>query len=330
MSPTMLATAARVLYRLLERNGLEPDAVFLDCGLDPLKLRDPRARYPIANIRAAWRAADAHIAKPCWGLEGGALWRPTDFHALGYAFLASRTLQSALKRIARYHVVVAQDICIEIEKTDTAFAFTYGTAAGATEEVASLQDSRCSVILRMCRDVYGPDLRLLEAALAHGWRSCSYESHFGCPVRYDAPRCGLTFPRKSVERPLPAENRALAQQNDKILQEFVRCLSEVSMTARVRRVVIDELPSGKPSAQQVAHALALTSRTLQRKLQHEDTNFEEVIEGVRKELAQQYMRSGEYDLLELTYLMGFCNLPAFSRAYKTWTGRSPSEDLPKG
>ena len=44
MSPTMLATAARVLYRLLERNGLDPDAVFLDCGLDPLKLRDPRVK----------------------------------------------------------------------------------------------------------------------------------------------------------------------------------------------------------------------------------------------------------------------------------------------
>ena len=67
-------------------------------------------------------------------------------------------------------------------------------------------------------------------------------------------------------------------------------------------------------------------RTLQCKLQDEGTTFDEVIEGVRKELAQRYVCSGEYDLLEVTYLMGLSTLPAFSRAYKKWTGRTPGED----
>ena len=69
-------------------------------------------------------------------------------------------------------------------------------------------------------------------------------------------------------------------------------------------------------------------RTLQRKLQQEGTTFEEVVESVRRDLAQDYVRSGDFDLLEITYLMGFSTLPAFSRAYKTWTGQPPSEHLP--
>jgi AraC-like DNA-binding protein len=72
--------------------------------------------------------------------------------------------------------------------------------------------------------------------------------------------------------------------------------------------------------------LALAPRTLQRKLQEEGTTFQEVSDAVRKDLARQYIQSGEYDLSEVTYLTGFANPSAFSRAYKAWTGRTPSED----
>jgi len=98
---TMLATAARILHRLLLQNGLDADALFLDCGLDPLKLSVPRARYPLDRNRALWRLAHERIKDPCWGLAAGEVWRQTDYHALGCAFLASRTLESALDRLER-------------------------------------------------------------------------------------------------------------------------------------------------------------------------------------------------------------------------------------
>jgi AraC-like DNA-binding protein len=196
------------------------------------------------------------------------------------------------------------------------------------QDIAAIQNARSSILLRMCRDAYGTDVRLLEVAFTHPCRPCPYEELFGCPVRYEAPYNSVTFPRDVVERYLPAENLDLARRTDETHQEFVRSLNDQSVTERVRRAVLNELPSGKPSAAEVAHALAVSPRTLQRKLQQEETTFEDVIEGVRKELAQHYVQSGEYDLLEVAYLMGFSTLPAFSRAYKTWTGRSPSEDLP--
>ena len=85
---TMLATAGRILHQLLQRNGLDADALYLECGLDPIKLDDARARYPLERNRALWRLAHERIKDPCWGLAAGEVWRPTDFHALGCAFLA--------------------------------------------------------------------------------------------------------------------------------------------------------------------------------------------------------------------------------------------------
>jgi len=322
---TMLATAGRIVHRLLELNGLNADALYLECGLDPLKLNDPRARYPLDRNRALWQLADKHIQDPCWGLAAYDVWRQTDYHALGCAFLASRTLEAALFRLERYHRIVIQDITFRVTSDKDSLSISYESPSPEAD-IPPLQDTRWAVTLRMCREAYGPDLPLREARLTHPWQGCAYEQFFGCPVRYESDHSGLTFPLDAVRRPLPTMNREMAKTSDRILGDFDRSLTDNSITGRVRRIVMDGLASGKPSAREVARSLALAPRTLQRKLQEEGTTFQAVSDAVRKELAIQYVQSGEYDLSEITYLTGFANPSAFSRAYKGWTGRPPSED----
>jgi AraC-like DNA-binding protein len=161
--------------------------------------------------------------------------------------------------------------------------------------------------------------------LPHPWQACAYEQYFGCPVRYDSEPTGLTFALETVRQPLPAVNRELAKANDQILHDLDSALTDGSLTNRVRREVLRRLTSGKPSAQDVARKLAISPRTLQRKLQEEGTTFQEVSDNARRDLAVQYVQSGKH-LHEITYLTGFANQSAFSRAYKAWTGRTPSED----
>lgn len=323
---TMLATAGRIVHRLLQHNGLEADTMFLAVGLDPLKLDDPQARYPLDRIRELWRMANEQIANPCWGLAAGGLWRPTDFHALGYAFLASGTLESAFKRLDRYFRIVIQDLTMQSAATQDTVSRTHTVPTAALDDLPAAQDARLSVVMKMCRDVYGEEFRLREVQLAHPWQACGYEDYFGCPVRYDADRAGFTIALEVMRRPLPAKNRDLARANDRVLQDVERRLTDSSTIGRVRRAVLDSLSAGKPSAKDVARALAVSHRTLQRKLQDEGTTFQDVLDAVRKDLAEQYIRSGEYNLLEVTYLTGFSNSSALSRAYKKWTGRTPSED----
>jgi len=136
----------------------------------------------------------------------------------------------------------------------------------------------------------------------------------------------MIFSPDGLRRPLPAVNRELARANDRILADFSRSLSESSFASRVRKAIMEGLSSGKPSAAEVARNLAIAQRTLQRKLQEEGTTFQDVADEVRKELALQYVQSGEYDLSEVTYLTGFSSTSSFTRAYKAWTGRTPSED----
>jgi len=329
MSTSVLATTGRILHRLLTRHGLEADALFIECGLDPLKLDDPRARYPLDRFRTLWKLADGYIPDRCWGLAAGEVSRPTDLHALGYAFLASQTLEGALYRLERYTRIVVQDAVSRVAKDDKSLSITYG-APETDGHITPLIDSRLSVVLGLCRQVYGPDLSLREVQLPHGWQACSYEEFCGCPVRYDTECLRVLFPLEIVRRPLPASNRELAQANDRILSDFVRTLSDSSITTRVRRAVMEGLCAGKPSASDVARALAISPRTLQRRLQEEGTTFQEIADDVRKDLAIQYVQGGEHDLSEVAYLTGFASPSAFSRAYKGWTGHTPSEDRGRG
>jgi AraC-like DNA-binding protein len=322
---TMLATAGRIVHRLLERNGLDADTLFLECGLDPLKFNDSQARYPLDRTRELWHRVNEQIQDPCWGLAAGDLWRPTDFHALGYAYLASGTLESALKRMERYFRIVIQGWSLRSSVTGDGFSMTHVVPPDAANFPAS-QDARLSICFRMCREIYGQEFRFRDVRLAHPWQPCGYEEFFGCPVRYDADFTGFTVPLDVVRRPSPAKNRDLAQVNDRILQDLEHRLLDGTMLGRVRNAILGCLPDGKPSAQGIARRLAVAPRTLQRKLQEEGTTFQAVLDNVRKELAQRYIRSGEYDLQTVTYLTGFANPSAFSRAYKAWTGHPPSED----
>jgi len=106
MIATTLASAARPFWRLLELYKIDPAYVFREAGLDPALMGKPRERYKAERQVAAWTKAAELIDDPCFGLKIAEVWSPTDLHALGYAFLASSTLRTALERICRYvHVV---------------------------------------------------------------------------------------------------------------------------------------------------------------------------------------------------------------------------------
>ena len=201
----MLASAARILARLIERNGIAPEGIFLDSGLDPRKMEDSRARYPTDRVRAAWKLADEQIRKPCWGLQAGELWDPGDLHALGYAFFASRTLRVALKRLRRYYSVVVQDVELRIHESEGSLTLSYGLPDPSLN-IASIEDARASIWIEMLRRACAGECRLTEIAFVHPCKPCSYEEFFGCKVRYEVEEHSLTIPMEVAERYLPARN----------------------------------------------------------------------------------------------------------------------------
>jgi len=101
-------------------------------------------------------------------------------------------------------------------------------------------------------------------------------------------------------------------------------MQESNIVSQVKRAIIDGLPSGKLSEEEIAKRVFVSSRTLQRKLADENTNFRTLLLEVRRELAVKYISNRSMPLAEISYMLGFADTSSFSRAFKQWTGDSPA------
>ena len=111
---------------------------------------------------------------------------------------------------------------------------------------------------------------------------------------------------------------------EKLNQKLVDLKLHSNTTDRVKAVLIEALPSGNSSLDFVAQKLAMSRRTLQRKLTDEAESFQSILIMVREELAQHYLERSNMSLAEISYLLGFKEPNSFIRAFNDWKGVSPS------
>jgi AraC-like DNA-binding protein len=93
----------------------------------------------------------------------------------------------------------------------------------------------------------------------------------------------------------------------------------------VRHRISEKLALGAPAIADIAGALHMSPRTLQRRLADEGTSLNAIIDAVREEIARAKVLDRSLPLGEIAYLCGYSELSAFLRAFKRWTGKSPSD-----
>ena len=116
-----------------------------------------------------------------------------------------------------------------------------------------------------------------------------------------------------------------AQVNDNIAIDYLACLDRSDVITGVTRKVIDLLPDGECSRDKVASTLGMSPGTLQLKLSQHGTNFQKLLDDTRKELGCSYVQQPTRSVTEITFLLGFNDTSNFTRAFKRWTGMSPTE-----
>jgi AraC-like DNA-binding protein len=180
----------------------------------------------------------------------------------------------------------------------------------------------------MCRLNAGQVFHPVSVEFIHDQpnRSGSYRKFFKCPVKFGARQNCLTFNREGIERELDTANPHLAQLNDQIMVKAIARLSKSKIVDRARAAIIEELPSGMVTDDLIADKLNISVRTFQRKLRAEGVTFKALLNQVRRGLGQKYIRNSALSLTEISFLLGFSELSAFSSAYKRWVGHSPSEE----
>ncbi|WNJ16224.1 helix-turn-helix transcriptional regulator [Pontibacter sp. G13] len=98
-----------------------------------------------------------------------------------------------------------------------------------------------------------------------------------------------------------------------------------SYSYRVQKLLLQQLREETPGIEIVADHLSMSVRSLQMKLKDEGTSYQKILNHVRKHLAIAYLQEPKVTKGEIAHLLGFSEISVFSRTFKKWTGKSPSE-----
>jgi AraC-like DNA-binding protein len=184
-----------------------------------------------------------------------------------------------------------------------------------------------ALVVRYMREVTGRDVVPLAVAFAHARPADTKEldAFFQAPLAFGQGENRVELPTALLDMPIVSRDSMLFSVLDGQAEKL-----EASRPAKrdlltdVRAAIRSALDDGQPELATVAKTLGTSARTLQRRLGEERTTFQAVVDGVREELARSLIANEKLSLGDVAYLLGFSEISAFTRAFKRWTGTTPS------
>ena len=270
-----------------------------------------------------WTSLEAEVGDPVFPLRIAEVVTTESFLPPLFAALCSPNLIVAAQRISRYKRLIApMALHVTERRAGLELAFEWLDASVAPPQ--SLVAAELAFIVRLARIATREQVRPLEVVTLHPPQpAADYARFFGVEVVRGKIHA-LTFAKVDAERPFLTANEAMWKVFEPSLRLRLAELDDsASVSERVRATLLESLPSGKASMDAVAGRLALSKRTLQRRLSEEGTSFQIVLNRTREDLARHYLSRTAYSCAEISFLLGFEDPNSFFRAFHEWTGDTP-------
>lgn len=309
--------------------GVSPPELLHAAGLDSADLADPDASVPHAREIRLWDEAVRLTGDDDFGLhlaEWATHFPPDHFDVMTFTARSCATLGERFSLAGRYIRLIHEGIYLTLEQEGDVARLVHGhipEQIGPRHPVEGL----LAIALLQGRQGVGDDLTPRAVCFSHARpaRVSEQERVFRAPVHYGCPRNELVLDRAVLARAQRHAEPRLLGILEPQLGELLSKRPEVrGFRDRVERSILDELPQREPVVGAIALKLHMSSRSLQRRLHGEGTSFAEVLSDLRRDLAQRYLVDSRISISEVAFLLGFLDVTAFYRAFKRWTGSTPS------
>jgi AraC-like DNA-binding protein len=317
------------VYKVVSQasSGVETSDLVRKLGLDPDGPIDPSRMVPsdaYYEFFAAMSGRDPEgVALP---LRIGATMKCDDYGAFGLAWKSAPNLRGSFERSERYGHVLGSAETYHVEKTNDGLFFSLDKAGDGRMGMLLSNEASMSAVDTISKEVSTGDFSPLAVYFKHPARGdvSVYESHFRCPVHFESGRDALLVSDESIDAPNRLGDETIAGFFDQHLEQLLANRSQdSSLELRVRRAVANVLSEGVPNVSSIASELAMSARTLQRRLSDEGHSYQRVVDAARKDLAARLLHETDYSLAEVAFLTGFADQSAFTRAFKRWAGQTP-------
>lgn len=328
MAGTVLSVSSRAMLDACARLGLDTAQILQAARLDRAAVDDPDARIPIEQASALWQKAYELSGDPNLALHAIEVLPFGAYRVIDFLAASAPTIGAALANVSAYFPLINDVVRLPYAVGDR--EVTLGVDAPSRPGVITrpYAEYTLAAVLLRTRVATNQRFMLVRVDFSHA-RPADVSEHariFECPVQFGAPACQLVIARDVWDTPRTGTNPALFA----VLETHARMLldqlpRQTETASRVRRAIEGELRGGNPRLESIAKQLAMSPRTLQRRLRDEGVAFDELLDDLRFRAARTYLTQRDIAGAEVAYLLGFAEPSSFNHAFKRWSGQTPTE-----
>jgi AraC-like DNA-binding protein len=310
-----------------EAHGASRQELLKEAAVSQETLDDPDARIEYAQFKLLIQRAVARSGSPALGIRLAAQLPITTHGLLGYAAMSSGTLEEALSFVTRFvptriPVLVAE---LSVDK---------GVATLRLEEAAVLGEVRATILEATVGALHATgrfltqgkfELEELRFPYEEPDYVDEYRSAFDCPLVFGSEAMEMRFAARLLKTRLPLADEAAKKLAAKRCEEELAAIESSDDLEQRIRVQLLKMGRLHPNLDHLAKSLGLSPRTVRRRLRNAGTSYKAILNGVREELAVQYLRTTHWTIYQIAERLGYSDQSNFGRAFKSWTGQSPQE-----
>lgn len=325
-APLIRAAAAGGVAAFLRAAGEDPAPVFKEAEIGLETADDPYAVIPLARFTRLLETAARRAGDGAAGMKVGAAQDPANWGAPGFLLLNAPTVWDCLKigeELTRpWQGGTLFRAAREKDFASFEYSIRHPSVMDRDQDAELSLSFTASLVKRITRGKGEPS----HVAFEHKpiSRLSVYRRFFGVTPVFGAPVNMICFDDAVADMPNPSADARLFRIIRQHLQELSLPQQDGDgLRALVERQIRLSLSGRKPSLEEIAGALMLEPRTLQRRLKREGASVEEVLAAVRRAEAIRYIEDGKFEVKEISYLLGFSDPSAFIKAFRRWTGATP-------
>lgn len=313
----------------LERRGVAPQRLLAGVQLEPSILDQREARIAASVYVDLLELGLALSGDADLGLHLGETVRPGHFGVLGYLLMSCATLGDALHRQARYAELVGSLGRVELADEPPRAGYEplvrHSWEPLLPRQQRQLAEETLACWLRFGHWISGLEQAPVEVRFRHPAPADTTEHRriFRCPVLFGQADNALVFPRRLLALPLGQADSQIQRTLDAYAGRLLESIRRgEGVLERARQCLAERLPEQAVDLEALAGELALSPRTLQRRLRDSGLSFSRLVDETRQQLVLHHLRDPALELADVASLVGFSETGSLARAFRRWTGQS--------
>jgi len=322
---TTTGTWVRSLYHVLDSRLAGTDKIFGQYGLNPDDIKAAKHRVDVNIIAKIWEEAEQKLEDDAIGLYVAQHFVDYASDALKLAGMSSIKMHDALERLEKFYPTVTTGIDLHISYQAHFTKFEIAPSLHASSVSQYGMDGAVAAVLASARALTGDPIENTEVYLMRQQPKNieAFQDFFKGTIHFNQATNGISFHRDYLNFPLQQGNPSLAQHLDQLLSESLKAINspEFSKSVYQRMKRIDGANSTRIAF--IANEMAMSERTLQRKLANEGVCFNDLITAVKLQKAKALLLNENLPHAAISDQLGFSSHSNFIRFFRKHTGITP-------